>query len=106
MMQREQKKDNGEIPKKGSEAITTIVNEQFGTTLNARTVRRYVNKGFAGDSPIKKGPEGNIPDKIFNILTKALESYVQINQGNCNGDTIMWKNLAMNVNNVFLPLIG
>ena len=57
MLQREHKKDNGASPKKGSEAITTIVNEKFGTTINARTVRRYVNKGFAGDSPIKKGTE-------------------------------------------------
>ena len=102
MQQRDQKKDNGSSPKKGSEAITTIVNEQFGTTINARTVRQYVNKGFSGDSPIKKGPEGNIPDKIFNVLNKALESYVQINQVNGNGDTIMRKNLAMNVNNVVL----
>ena len=38
MLQREQKKDNGASPKKGSEAITTIVNEQFGTNINARTV--------------------------------------------------------------------
>ena len=72
MLQRGKKKDNEASPKKGSEAITTIVNEQFGTTLDARTVRRYVNKGFSGNSPIKKGPEGNIPDKIFNVLTKAL----------------------------------
>ena len=106
MLQRDQKKDNVASPNKGSEAITTIVNEQFGTTLNAWTVRRYVNKEFAGDSPIKKGPEGNIPDKIFNVLTKALESYVRINQVNGNGDTIMRKNLAMNVNNVVLPLVG
>ena len=106
MLQREQKKDNGASPKKGSEAIITIFNENFGTTLNARTVRRYVNKVFTGDSPIKKVPEGNIPDNIFNVLTKALESYVRINQGNCNGDTIMRNNLAMNVNNVVLPLIG
>ena len=104
MLQREQKKDNGASKKKGSEAITKIVNEQFGTTLNALTVRRYFNKGFAGDSPIKKVPEGNIPDNIFNLLTKALESYVRINQGNGNGDIIMRKNIAMNVNNVFLPL--
>ena len=54
-----------QFQKKGSEAINTIVNEQFGTTLNTRTVWRYTNKGFAGDSPIKKGPKGNIPDKIF-----------------------------------------
>ena len=66
MLQKEQKKDNGASPKKGYEEITTIANEQFGKTLNARTVRRYVNKGFAGDSPIKKGPKVNIPDKIFN----------------------------------------
>ena len=38
MLQREQKKYNGASPKKCSEAITTIVNEQFGTTLNALTV--------------------------------------------------------------------
>ena len=69
ILQREQKKDNGASPKKGYEAITKIVNEKFGTTLNARTVRQYFNKGFAGDSPTKKGPEGNIPDKIFNVLT-------------------------------------
>ena len=31
MLQMEQKKDNGASPKKGSEAITTIVNEIFGT---------------------------------------------------------------------------
>ena len=37
MLQREQKKDIRASPKKVSEAITTIVNEQFGTTLNART---------------------------------------------------------------------
>ena len=72
MLQRDQKKDNGASPKKGSEAINTIVNEPFGTTLNARTVRQYVNKGFTGDSPIKKGPKGNIQDKIFNVLTKEL----------------------------------
>ena len=105
MLQRYQKKDNGASPRKGSEAITTIFNEQFGKTLNARTVRRYVNKGFAGDYPTKKFPEGNIPDKIFNVLTKALESYVRINQGNGNGDTIKRKNLSMNVNNVVLPLV-
>ena len=106
MLHRDQNKYNGASPKKGSEAITTIVNEQFRTTLNVRTVRRCVNKVFSGYSPIKKGPEGNIPNKIFKVLTKALGSYVRINQGNGNGDTIMQKNLAMNVNNVVLPLVG
>ena len=63
--------------------VVTIVNREYGTNINHRTVQRYVQKGKAGLPPVNSGPPpGRLADSTFNVILTAFESYVQINQPN------------------------
>jgi len=99
------KKNSKDIcsPIKGARVIAKQVNDCHGTKLNYRTVTRYVSAGMIGVSPKRRGPEGNVPEKILKLLASATESYIRINQGNGNGDVIKRKSLARTVNSVADP---
>jgi len=106
-LKREWDKNNSpdpSTPVKGARRIIRNVNGRHGTKLNYRTVTRYVSSGMIGVSPMKKGPEGSVPNKILKSLVSAIESYIRINQGNGKGAAIERKQLVQTVNNVAAPL--
>lgn len=52
------------------------------------TIHRYVVKlGLAGMSPLKIGPEGNIPQDVYDALCKPYGRFLKINQINGKGGT-------------------
>ena len=96
----EKQKKRSDPTKKSAQKVTDIVNETFGTNLSSRTVTHYCQKGMAGQSPIGKGPEGNVPDEVLKQLVQAFESYVRINQNNGDGQAILRKSLLQKVYHV------
>ena len=68
-----------------AQEVCDLINNQHGTTVNKRSVQRYVKEGKVGYSPCKKGPDGGIPEEIIQLLLGAVESYVEINQANADG---------------------
>ncbi len=76
-------KKNSPGKKKGAQVFCTMMEEKYKTKVSARTVQYYVNtKNQAGDSPMKRGPDGDISRDDFKILVTAYDSYVRIKQIN------------------------
>ena len=97
--------NNMTSPQIGARKICVQVNRKHQTNISSRTITRYTNRGLIGISPLKRGPEGDVSDRIMKVLVRAFESYVQINQGNGNGAVILeWKHLCKRLNLVASPL--
>ena len=77
----ESEKENGlsasEICKRENE-----VEFKGKTSIQPRTVTRYVRDGLAGQSPKKRGYTGLLDDHVFKLVCDAFETYVQIQQIN------------------------
>ena len=81
--------------------IAEKVKAQFGCVgPDARTILRYYKDDLVGQSPKKKGPEGNVPDTVFKLLCEAWESCVRIQQINGRANENTRKRLAGKVNAV------
>ena len=72
---RERKKKGG----MGAPAVVKAVNQEMGANLSARTIRRYVQEGKAGESPMKRGTsDDGFSHETFKLLLNAFESYVHV----------------------------
>ena len=93
---KEKEKENG----LAAETISKKVKEEFdGHGPSARTIQRYVNDlGIAGNSPLKRGPNGNIPAWAYSSLCTAFESFVRIQQINAGGHENTRKILSRKLN--------
>ena len=45
--------------------ICKVVNTQFDSNINDRTVSRYVREGYVGQSPLKRGPVGHFIKPVY-----------------------------------------
>ena len=63
-------------------AVAELVEKDCGVKISARTIQQKVKEGNVGVSPLRRGPKGNIPDRSYQNLCLAYESYVTINQIN------------------------
>ena len=55
-------KDKPESERLRSTKVVEILNEEFKSTLNSSTVRRYVNQGHIGCGCLKREPCGTVVD--------------------------------------------
>ena len=72
----EKKKEKG----MSAQQVCDSVNDKFGSSLSTQSIYRYVNDGKMGESPMKRGPDGGIPEHTFKLLLSAFESFIRINQ--------------------------
>ena len=70
------------------------------TSVQARTVTRYVAEGRAGESPKKRGYTGVVQPNVFKLICEAFETYIQINQINSRDWQHKRKYLAALLNKV------
>ena len=56
-----------------TQKVVDIVNEDFNTDLLVRSIHRYAKMDMTGESPLKSGPEGRIPEFSMKILACALD---------------------------------
>ena len=78
-MYAKEKRQKGGI---SAQKVVDIVNEEFNTDLLVRSIHRYAKMDMAGESPLKSGPEGRIPEFSIKFLASALDPYIRIEQGN------------------------
>ncbi len=85
--------------KKSSQGVCNEVSKKYKTSLCARSVQHYNNNYIAGESPKRRGPDGEIDDNVFKLLIKAYKSYVRIEQINSETADNKHKLLSKCVNN-------
>ena len=62
--------------------VSNLVFGEFGVEISKHTIQREVAEDQIGVSPKKRGPEGVMPQLVYNNLCNAFESYIQIKQLN------------------------
>ncbi len=89
-----------ELRKENGQTMSVRKVEEFvkkkhhGICPGKTTIHRYVVElGLVGISPLKTGPEGNIPREVYSALCMAYGSFVRINQINGRGGTTLGPNL-------------
>ncbi len=48
-----------------------VIGQKYNTVISARTVQHFVHHDMAGDSPKKRGPNGQIDQEDFKIILMA-----------------------------------
>ena len=90
----EQEKEDGMSAQDVREAVL----KDYEWAPSVRSIQRYVEKGMAGQSPMKRGEKGDVPKVIFNTLCTAFETMVRINQLNGRDIDNSQKRLGARVN--------
>jgi len=68
-------------PEKTSNAeIIRRVNKAYKSSVDPKTVSRYVKNNMIGVSPMKRGPVGDFPKQIWNALKGAYVTYLRLEQ--------------------------
>jgi hypothetical protein len=62
--------------------VVNLVERDSGIKLSQRSIQKKVRDGNIGMSPLQRGPKGFIPDRHYQNLCIAYESFVSINQLN------------------------
>jgi hypothetical protein len=88
----------GHAEKKSARVIVKEVNDIYGTNISHNTASRYVREGLAGASPLKRGPESDLPDGIYKALKGAYTTYLQLEQACCKKQSNI-RAMVMLVNN-------
>jgi hypothetical protein len=70
--------------KKSIDAIVKETNKCFDSHINSKTVGRYVRKGLIGVSPLKTGPIGDFPKRVYDALKHAYVTFLKLEQAECN----------------------
>lgn len=65
---------------KSIDAIVKETNASMKSNLSRKTVARYVREGWIGTSPLKQGPVGDFPKRIYFSLKGAYASYLKLEQ--------------------------
>jgi hypothetical protein len=73
----------GHAEKKSCRIIVKEVNDIYGTNISHNTAGRYVRDGMIGSSPLKRGPNGDIPKPMYTALRGAYTTYLQLEQAGC-----------------------
>ena len=78
-------KANNELPKGDPNRTTNRliiekVNERMNSNISESTASRYVRKGLINMSPLKRGPVGPFPKRIYNALKGAFSTYLKLEQ--------------------------
>ena len=79
-MIREMEESILELRKQTAAAIIRVINQRHNTSITAKTATRYVREGMIGQSPLKRGPVGDIPKAGYTALKGAFVSYLKLEQ--------------------------
>lgn len=60
--------------------IVTAVNKANNSNISVVTAARYVRMGLVGVSPMKRGPQGDFPEEVFDALKGAFATYLKLEQ--------------------------
>lgn len=66
--------------KKSIAVIVKDINKRFKSNISKQTAARYVRAGLIGMSPLKKGPVGDFPKRIYASLKGAFATYLKLEQ--------------------------
>ena len=88
--------------KKSHRAIVEEINSVVGSNISTKTVGRMVRQGMIGISPLKRGPAGNFPKKIWDAMKRAYVTYVKLEAATCKHQSTM-SNLSKRVNALVNP---
>lgn len=89
-----------DLPKKERKSTVAIVrdaNKQFSSDINSKTVGRYVREGLIGVSPLKPGPTGHFPKRIYDALCGSYTTFLKLEQAESKKQSNT-KKLSMLVN--------
>ena len=73
---------NGHDNKRSQKEIVDGLNKSMNANISHKTVSRYVRAGLIGVSPLKHGPSGHLPSRIYNPLKGACVTYLKLEQAN------------------------
>jgi hypothetical protein len=93
----ENEKTVGAMNRKSIAVIVRGVNATHDTNLAVSTVTRYVQNGWIGESPLKRGPVGDFPKPIYKALKGSYFTYLKLEQANGKKQSSI-KDLAKLVN--------
>jgi hypothetical protein len=62
--------------------VTELIQNEFKVDLCPRMIQKKVKEGNIGCLPLRRGPQGNIPEQHYSNLCLAFESFIHINQIN------------------------
>jgi hypothetical protein len=62
--------------------VTELIQNEFKVDLCPQTIQKKVKEGNIGCLPLRRGPQGNIPEQHYSNLCLAFESFIRINQIN------------------------
>ena len=83
--------------RKSQRAIVEEINGIVGSNLNSKTVSRMVRQGYVGVSPLKRGPTGNFPKKVWDAMRRAYVTFVKLEGAQCKYQSTM-NDLSKRVN--------
>jgi hypothetical protein len=89
---------SGHAEKKSARVIVKEVNDIYGTNVSHNTAGRYVREGLVGASPLKRGPDSDIPKGVYKALKGAFTTYLQLEQASCKKQSTI-KDMVVLVNN-------
>ena len=78
-------KRNNDLPMNDPNRLTMVdivasVNNRTGVNINVKTASRYVRNGMINCSPLKRGPTGHLPKRIYTALKGAFTTYLKLEQ--------------------------
>jgi hypothetical protein len=77
--------------------IVNITNQRLNSNISVSTAARYVRQGMIGVSPMKRGPSGEFPDRIYAALKHAFVTYLKLEQAHGKKQSTM-RQLSLLVN--------
>jgi hypothetical protein len=60
--------------------IVNLTNKRMNSNISANTAARYVRDGMIGLSPLKRGPVGAFPPRVYEALKGAFVTYLKLEQ--------------------------
>ena len=77
--------------------IVNLVNNEYKTTVVAKTASMMVRQGRIGMSPMRRGPTKYVPSQIWSLLKGAFVSYIKLEQAHSSEQASM-KQLSLKTN--------
>ena len=87
----------GHPEKLSNNKIVNLVNDEYKTTIVAKTASMMVRQGRIGMSPMRRGPTKYVPSQIWSLLKGAFVSYIKLEQAHLSEQASM-KKLSLKTN--------
>jgi hypothetical protein len=67
---------------KSARSVIELIQNKTKVELSVQTIQKKVQEGEIGTLPLRRGPQGNIPELHYRNLCLAFQNYIRINQIN------------------------